>query len=143
MAKYLREQQFPVFPEEVIKLVAHVIEKAGYADYFPGGLPTREWYHGWLRIMEFLTGPPRPLEETRVAWHTEPNLEKYFKVARDVLLKAGVMVRNVNFDPNKSYSEEILIIALERICIYDERRVELDCTRATNGKTDMVIGTNR
>ncbi len=65
--------------------------------------------------MEFLTGPLRPLEETRAAWYTESNLEKYFKVARDAMLKAGVAVLNDDFDPNKPYSEEILITAPERI----------------------------
>jgi hypothetical protein len=56
-----------------------------------------------------------------------------------VLLKASVVVLNEDFDPNTPYSKKILIIAHERICSYDETRMEWDCTRATNGKTDMGI----
>ena len=89
--------------------------------------------------MEFLTYPLRPLEETRATWYTDSNLEKSFKVAKDVVLKAGVAVLNEDFDPNKPYSEEILITAPKRICSYDETRMELDCTSGANGKTDMVI----
>ncbi len=46
---------------------------------------------------------------------------------------------NEDLDPNKPYSEEILITAPERICSYDETRMELDCTTAVNGKTNVVI----
>ena len=104
MVKHLRERQFPVFPEEVIKWTADAIENTEYADYFPNGIPTRGWYQGWLRRMEFLTGPLRPLEETRQAWYIEETLQKFFDVAQDLLGKAGVAKVNPDFEPCKPYS---------------------------------------
>jgi hypothetical protein len=89
--------------------------------------------------MEFLTGPLRPLEQTRDKWNTEENLELYFAVARDLLLDAGVAIINPDFDPTIPYSQEILIIHPERICSYDETKMELDCTRAGRGNTDRTI----
>ncbi len=37
------------------------------------------------------------------------------------------------------YSEEIIITVPERTCIYDKTRIEVNCTRPVNGKTDKVI----
>ncbi len=60
-------------------------------------------------------------------------------MARDVLLNAGVAVINPGCDPLAPYSEEIIIIRPERICSYDETRVELDCTKGGAGKRDRGI----
>ena len=67
------------------------------------------------------------------------NLETYFEVARDVLLDAGVAVRNPNYDPSVPYSEEILITHPERIFSYDETKVELDCTKGGSRKRDRFV----
>jgi hypothetical protein len=98
MVKHLREQKFPVFPEDVLKWAAEAIEGTGAASYFPDGKPTRGWHQGWLRRVEFLTGPLRPLEKTRAEWHTAENLAAYFEVAKGVLLKAGVAEVNPHYD---------------------------------------------
>jgi hypothetical protein len=37
------------------------------------------------------------------------------------------------------YSEEIFILAPERICAYDETRVELDCIDPNKGLTDRIV----
>jgi hypothetical protein len=63
--KYLREQHYPVFSEDVLKWAEEAIEGTVYAKYFPDGKPTRGWFSGCLRRMEFLTGNLRPLEQTR------------------------------------------------------------------------------
>jgi len=70
MVTFLRERQFPVFPDKVMKWTADAIEGTVYASYFPNGVLTKSWYQGWLRRMEFLRGPLCLLEETRQAWHT-------------------------------------------------------------------------
>jgi len=45
----LREQFFPVFPDNVMKWAAEVIAWTDHASYFPDGKPTRGWYRGcWL-----------------------------------------------------------------------------------------------
>ncbi len=44
--------------------------------------------------MHFLTGALRPLEQTMAEWFTVDNLEGYFNIARDVLINAGVTVKN-------------------------------------------------
>ncbi len=54
--------------------------------------------------MNFLIGTLRPLEQTRAQWFTEENLEGYFNIARDVLIKAGFAVVNPDFDPDVPYS---------------------------------------
>jgi len=89
--------------------------------------------------MEFNTGTLRPLEQTRSAWYTPETLEAYFIVARVVLINAGVVELNPNCDPNVVYTEEIIITHPERICFYDETRMEMVCTDPTKGKSDKII----
>ncbi len=64
------------------------------------------------------------------------NLTTYFEVARDVLLGAGVAIRNPDYDPEVPYSEEIIITRPEWIGSYDETKMELDCTRGGAGFRD-------
>ncbi len=52
-----------------------------------------------------------------------------------LILKAGVAVLNPDFDPAVPYSQEILITRPERICSYDETKMELDCTKGGKGKS--------
>ncbi len=70
--------------------------------------------------------------------YTVENLKIYFDVARDVLVNAGVAVHNPEFNPDVPYSEELRIVAPERICSYDETRVELDCTDPNKGASDRI-----
>ena len=91
--------------------------------------------------MDFLAGHLRPLEQTRESWYTTENLELYLDVAKDVLIKAGVDVPNPSFDPDVPYSEELLIVAPERIFSYDETRVELDCTDPSKGASGRIVRT--
>ncbi len=44
--KALREQKYPVFPDDITTWAAEAIEGTPYASFFPGGMPTRGWYHG-------------------------------------------------------------------------------------------------
>ncbi len=60
-------------------------------------------------------------------------------MARDVLLNSGVAIVNFDFDPIVPYFSEILITCPERICSYDETRMEFDCTRPSAGKTDRCL----
>jgi hypothetical protein len=110
-----------------------------YAAFFPSGMPTRGWYHGWLRRMKLLTGHLRSLEQTRQEWFTAENLELYFEFSKSVLLKAGVADVSPDFDPEMPYSREILITHPERICSYDETKMELDCTRGRRGKIKKCV----
>ena len=55
------------------------------------------------------------------------------------MLDASVAVRNPDYDLEIPYSEEILITYSERICSYDETKMELDCTRGGAGKRDRYI----
>jgi hypothetical protein len=89
--------------------------------------------------MEFTTGVLRPLEKTTTEWNTTENFEIYFDVSNDVLLDAGVVVCNLAYDPSPPYSEEIITARPERICFYDETRIELDCTKGGAGKRDRAI----
>ena len=89
--------------------------------------------------MDFLTRQLIPLEHTREQWYTVENLEVYFDVARDVLVNAGVAVHNPEFSPDVPYSEELLIVAPERICSYDKTRVELVCIDPNKGASDRII----
>jgi hypothetical protein len=48
-------------------------------------------------------------------------------------------VVNPDFDPELPYSQELLITKPERICSYDETKVELDCTMGGKGKKDRTL----
>jgi len=89
--------------------------------------------------MEFTTGILRPFEQTRKEWNTEENLQTYFEVAKGVLLDAGVAICNPEYDSTVLYSEELLITRPERICSYDETKVEMDCTKGGAGKRDRFM----
>ncbi len=56
-----------------------------------------------------------------------------------MLLDAGVVVRNPNYDQEIPYSEEIIITRPERISSYDETKMELDCTRGGAGSRDRFV----
>jgi hypothetical protein len=70
MVKYLRELSFLVFREDVLKWADEAIAGTDYAQYFQNGKPTRGWFYGWLRHMEFLTCNLRPLEQTTSELYT-------------------------------------------------------------------------
>ncbi len=89
--------------------------------------------------MEFITVIFLSLEYTRAELNTPENLETYVEVANGVLLDAGVVVCNPDYNPTVPYSEEILIARPERICSYDETKVELDYTKGGAGKRDACI----
>jgi hypothetical protein len=93
----------------------------------------------WLERCQFLLGPLRPLEDRRVDWFTDANLVRYFEVARDVLINAGVSKFNPDYDPDEPFSQEIIITAPERLCSFDETKMELDCTKAGKGNTNRTI----
>ncbi len=67
------------------------------------------------------------------------NLATYFEVARDVMLDARVAARIPDYDPEIPYREQILITHPERICSYDETKMELDCTKGGAGRRDRYI----
>jgi hypothetical protein len=87
-----------------------------YAKFFVDGKPKIGWLKKCLERMKFTTGILRPIEQTRAEWNTPENLETYFEVAKDVLLDAGVVFYNPDYDPTIPYSEELHITRHERIC---------------------------
>jgi hypothetical protein len=89
--------------------------------------------------MEFLSGYIRTLEQTRAEWYTAENLQIYFDDSKGVLLKAGVIVLNRDFDPEVPHSQEIMITHPERICFYDETKMVLDCTKGRKGRFDAIM----
>jgi len=89
--------------------------------------------------MEFTTCILRPLEKAQADWNTPENIEIYFDMAKDVLVDAGVVVRNRVYDPTVPYSEELLITRPERICSYDETKLEPDCNKVRACKRDRCI----
>jgi len=139
VVKRMREQPYPVFSDDVLKWAAEAIEGVDAASYFPDGKPTKGCYHGWLRRMEFLTGALRPLKLTTKELYTAENLATYLNVSKGVILKAGVAVVNPDYDPEVPYSQEILIIHPDRICSYDETKMELDCTKGGKGRKDRTL----
>ncbi len=56
-----------------------------------------------------------------------------------MLLDAGVDVRNPDYDPEIPYSEENIITRPDRICSYDETKMELDYTRGSAGYRDRFV----
>jgi len=89
--------------------------------------------------MEFTTSVLRPLKKSRAEWNTPENLETYFEVAKGVLLDAGVVVCNPDYDPTFPYSEELLFTRPDRICSYDETKPELYSPKGGAGKRDRAI----
>jgi hypothetical protein len=91
--------------------------------------------------MEFTTCVLRPLEQARSEWYNVENMATYLEVAIDVMLDAGVVVRNPDYDPQVPYSKEIIITRPGRNCSYDETKMELDCTHGGSGSRDRCIRT--
>jgi len=77
--------------------------------FLPDGIPSKDWYRGWLDHMEFNTCALQPLEQTRSPWYAPESLEAYFTVARDVLINAGIAELNPHYGPNDVYNKEIII----------------------------------
>jgi len=61
------------------------------------------------------------------------------EVSKGVLLKAGVSVVNPDYDPEVPYSQEILITHPERICSYDQTKMELECAKGGKGRKDWTL----
>ena len=56
-----------------------------------------------------------------------------------MLLNAGVAVFKPYFDPELPYSQEIKTTKPNRICSYDETKMELDCTKGRKGKKNRTL----
>ena len=54
--------------------------------------------------MEFTTGVLRPLEQARREYFTPENMATSFELARDVLLDAGVVARNLDYNAEIPYA---------------------------------------
>ena len=65
-------------------------------------------------------------------------MQIYFDVSKGVLLKAGVAVLNLDFNLELPYSQDITITHPERICCYEETKMEIDCTRGRNGRKGLI-----
>lgn len=142
VVKVLRDKKFPVFPDLVCAWCTEMIAGTEHATYFPDGKATIGWYKGWLRRMPCLTGQQRPLEKTRHEWHTEENLKQYFEVAANVFVKAGVAVRNPNYDPNMPDSEMLIITKPHLIASADETKCECDMTNPARACGDKIVRAN-
>ncbi len=44
MVTHLRDQSYPVFPDDIVKWAAQSIEWTFHASFFPDGKPPRGWY---------------------------------------------------------------------------------------------------
>ena len=124
----------------MMQWAADILKGSKYEKLFPYGKPTKGWCYGWLERSRFLLGSLMPLEDPRANWFTDENLTTYFEVARDVFINAGVARLNPDYDPNEPFSQEIMITAPKRLCSYDERKMELNCTKASKGNIDRTIG---
>jgi hypothetical protein len=60
-------------------------------------------------------------------------------MAKGVLLDAGGVVCNLYYDPRVPYYEELLITRPERVCSYEEMKVELDYAKGGTGIRDRCI----
>lgn len=141
----LRDKEYPVFPEDIKAWCKKEVEGTVWHKNFLDENGNERagaydgWYKGFLNRQEFVTGTMRPLEISRKEWFTAENLATYYRVAKPQLVKAGVAEPNPNYDPNARYSEEIIITRPERICSYDETKLELDCTQGGKGKKDRLV----
>jgi len=137
--KSLRQRSFPVFPDEVMHWATDAIKGTEYESLFPNGKPARGWFNGWIKRIHFFTSALRPLEDRWAYWFLMENLERYFEVARDVLLNAGVAVSNPDNASNLPYSQELISTVPEKICSYKDTKMEMDCTKAGKGNDDKTI----
>ncbi len=139
LCRKLRAQKLPVFRDDVIAWATYLIKNTPAAENFVNGEATVGWYQNWLRRQNMHTGAERPLELTRQEWLSPDNLEKYFKVAAEIMVTAGVAEPNPDYDPTKPYDEVIFITRPWLIASFDETRVNLDSTETSKGKTDRAI----
>lgn len=139
VVRILRQRRLPVFPCDIIAWAGDVVRDTPYAASFKNGNVSKGWYQRFLKRHGFVTGTERPLEMTRAQWLTEENLEEYYKVAADILVQAGVAVRNPDYDPAVPRSQPVNIIHPERIFSFDETRMELDSTKGGKRKSDHIV----
>ena len=139
LCKKLRAQKFPVFRDDVMAWATHLIKNTPAANNFVNGEATVGWYQSWLRRHNMTTGAERPLELTRAEWASPINVEKYFDVAAEIMVNAGVAEPNPHYDRTKPYDEAVFITRPSMIASFDETRVNLDSTETSKGKTDRSI----
>jgi hypothetical protein len=135
----VRNKKLPVFPDDVMARATHLIQGTQYEHNFEKGQALEGWYRGFPRRHNFLTGAERPLEMTRHEWLTLGNLETYFVVCAEVLVKAGVAHVNPSYDPNVKGSELVFIDKPHLVASFDETKVALDSTTASKGKQDRGL----
>ncbi len=92
-----------MFSEEMV-WAAKSIKGTNYAEYYVNGKPTTRCFKGWLKRLELTTGVLRPLEQARREYFTPENLATSFELARDVLLDAGVVARNLDYNAEIPYA---------------------------------------
>jgi hypothetical protein len=78
------------------------------------------------------------LEIARHLWYTEVSLVEYFNV-EGVFLSAGVAKVNHDYNPAYPLCIEINITHPGRIANYDERRLEMDCTKGSKGNRERSV----
>ncbi len=120
--------------------VDEAIEDTEHVEYFVKGKPAIGWQRGWLRRIEFGTRVLRPLEQTRHEWFTPKNLATFFEVARCARCRSGnstPSLRSASF-----LFRGFIITHPERICSYDETKMELDCIKGGARKRDRFVKPN-
>ena len=102
---------------------------------------TDGWYRGFLcRIRTGLgTGNQSSIETTRAAWLTPANLERYYDVAAEMLVDAGIAHRVEGFDRAQAYAVMLIIDHLERMLSYDETDLTLDQTGGSKSNSLRTI----
>jgi hypothetical protein len=103
------------------------------------GWVKEQWEHARRRYRPKAIQAKLRAETTRADWYTPPNLERYYDVAADMLVDAGIARRVEGFDRTKEYAHMLIIDHPERMLSYDETAVTMDETDGTKSKTMRII----
>ena len=95
------------------------------------------WYYRFLRWHSNAVGTAnqRPLEADRAKWSTARNIGEWYEMVAETLVQLKLAMWNADFDANAAAgtpsSELIILTKPDRVLSFDETRVELDMTKAS------------
>ena len=149
--RYFRELELPVFKDDVLETVRVAIIDCELDHLLEDGVVTDGWYYRFLARNKLNTGNFQPIETSRAEWCTPENMKKYYDIAAQVFLDAGIAEKNPKYDPDVPYDftkpydaqplecQPVIVTKPHRLASYDETDATLDQTDKSKKNTDRII----
>ena len=140
MCLVLRELNLPVYRFMILNYVNRLIANTAVADALKDKEVKRGWYYRWLsRCTRLRTANLTPLEMTRAQWATSKNAKMHYDQVNDLLITLKLAVPDPAYDPDRPYSQRLVLLKPERLFSMDESRLTNDTTEKHKGKANRSI----